>query len=62
MPSLKSNPTQAISWFISFAGFYLLLKDLLIDFVIDLPILIDWKKNIYDLILIIINQLIKIVY
>ena len=32
------------------------------DFIMGLPILTDWKKNYYDLIFVIINWLIKIVY
>lgn len=38
------------------------LKDLLIDFMIDLPILTDWKSDSYNVILIIIDCLSKIVY
>lgn len=37
-------------------------KDLFIDFVTSLPILVDWKKNNYDSILVIVNWLIKMVY
>ena len=37
-------------------------KDLLIDFVMGLLILIDWKRDNYDLILVIINWLIKMVH
>ena len=37
-------------------------KDLSMDFVIILPILIDWKGKSYDLILVIVNKLTKIVY
>ncbi len=33
-----------------------------IDFVTGLPILANWKNNSYDLILVIINRLIKMVY
>ena len=32
------------------------------NFVTDLPILTDWKKNSYNLILVIIDRLLKIVY
>ena len=34
-------------------------KDLLLDFIIGLPILIDWKDNCYDSILIIVNRITK---
>ena len=37
-------------------------KDLLMDFVTSLPICTDWKGDSYDSILVIINQLIKMVY
>ena len=37
-------------------------KDLSIDFIIDLPILTYWKRNNYDSILLIVNQLTKMVY
>ena len=37
-------------------------KDLLIDFVIGLPILTEWKRDSYDSIFIIIDRLIKIVH
>ena len=37
-------------------------KDLLMDFVTGLPILTDWKGDSYDLILIIVNRLTKIVH
>ena len=38
------------------------LKDLLIDFVNSLPILMDWKGDSYDSILVIDNWLMKMVY
>ena len=37
-------------------------KDLLINFVTGLPISTDWKRDSYDLILVIVDQLIKMVY
>ena len=37
-------------------------KDLLIDFVMGLLILTDWKKDNYDSIFAIVNQLMKIVH
>lgn len=37
-------------------------KDFSIDFIIALPIPTNWKRNIYDSILIIVNWLIKILY
>ena len=37
-------------------------KDLSIDFVTGLPILIDWKRDSYDSILVIIDRLTKMVY
>ena len=37
-------------------------KDLLMDFVTDLPILTDWNRDSYDLILVIVNWLTKMVY
>ena len=37
-------------------------KDLLTNIILDLPISTDWKRNSYVLILVIINQLTKIVY
>ena len=37
-------------------------KDLSMDFVIGLPLSSDWKGNSYDLILVIVNQLTKIMY
>ena len=37
-------------------------KDLLINYIISLPILTDWKKDSYNSIFVIINQFIKIVY
>ena len=37
-------------------------KDILINFVTGLPILTNWKENSYDFILVIIDQLTKMVY
>ena len=37
-------------------------KDLLMDFVTNLPILTDWKGDSYDLILVIVNRLMKMVH
>ena len=37
-------------------------KNLSIDFVTGLPLFADWKSNNYDLILIIVNLLTKIVH
>ena len=37
-------------------------KDLLMDFVTDLPLSADWKGNSYDLILVIVNRLTKMVH
>ena len=37
-------------------------KDLSIDFVTRLPILVDWKRDNYDSIIVIIDQLIKMIY
>ncbi len=37
-------------------------KDLSIDFVTGLPISADWKSDSYDLILVIVDRLTKIVY
>ena len=37
-------------------------KDLLMDFIMSLPISKDWKGNSYDMILIIVNRFIKMVY
>lgn len=37
-------------------------KDPLMDFVIGVPIFIDWKKESYDAILILVDLLTKIVY
>ena len=37
-------------------------KNLLIDFIMSLPILTEWKRNIYDSIFAIINWLTKMVY
>ena len=49
--NLQSLPVPTHRW-----------KDLLIDFVIGLSILTDWKGNSYDSILVIVNRLIKMVY
>ena len=37
-------------------------KDLSIDFVTGLPVLTNWKGNSYDLILVIVNRLTKMIY
>ena len=37
-------------------------KDLLIDFVPDLPILTDWKRDSYDSIFVIVDRLTKMLY
>ena len=37
-------------------------KDLLIDFVMGLPVSKDWKGNSYDSILVIVNRLTKMIY
>ena len=37
-------------------------NDLWIDFVTGLSILTDWKENIYDLILVIVNRLTKMIF
>ena len=48
---LQSLPVSIYCW-----------KDLLIDFVTGLPISMDWKKDSYNSILIIVNRLMKIIY
>ena len=55
-------------WHKLYGDFQLLLdpthrwKNLLMDLIIGLPVSTNWKSNSYDLILIIVNQLTKMVY
>ena len=49
--NLQSLPVPTHRW-----------KNLLMDFVIGLPILTDWKGDIYDSILVIVNQLTKMIH
>ena len=48
---LQSLPVLAHRW-----------KDLLIDFIMDFPVSTNWKEDSYNLILVIVNQLAKMVY
>ena len=48
---LQSLPVSTYRW-----------KDLLMDFIPDLPVLTDWKGDSYNSILVIVNWLIKMVY
>ena len=49
--NLQSLPVPTYCW-----------KNLLIDFVMGLPILTDWKRDSYDLILVIIDRLMKMIH
>ena len=62
MSSLENSLTQAIRWLTILAGSYYRWKDLLIDFVMSLPISTGWKGNSYDSILVIVDWLTKMVY
>ena len=62
MPSLENSLTQAIRWITIFAGFTHCWKHLSMDFITGLPILTNWKEDSYDSILVIVDQLTKIIH
>lgn len=55
LPSFEKNLTQILKTLKVAFNIYILVKKILIDFIISLPVLIYWKDKRYNSILVIID-------